>query len=107
MGRFKQRRNRRGSRPQSSMQAVAETPMYRVTSEPAEPSVERWVGVDEMAERLGVSPRTIRNWEKRGLIALRRIGPGGRLVGMTESGFVSWMESQGEEGGDDGQPDPQ
>lgn len=52
---------------------------------------ERFVKVGEIADRLEVTPRTLRNWERRGLICLRRIGLGGRLVGMMESEFQRWL----------------
>lgn len=52
---------------------------------------ERWVGLAEIAERLGKSERTISNWEKAGAIRLRRLGVGGRCVGMMESEFRSFM----------------
>ncbi len=35
---------------------------------------EKWASLEEIAEHLGVSKDTIRNWIKKGVIPFRRIG---------------------------------
>ena len=35
---------------------------------------EKWSSLEEIAEHLGVSKDTIRNWIKKGVISYRRIG---------------------------------
>ena len=35
---------------------------------------ERWIGVEEVAEYLGVRPSTIRDWIKKGTIPANKIG---------------------------------
>ena len=52
-----------------------------------------WLSLSEVAEKLGVCPRTLRNWEKRGIFQLRRLGLGGRLVGLTQNDLDKWMKS--------------
>jgi predicted DNA-binding transcriptional regulator AlpA len=53
----------------------------------------RWLSLSEVAERLGVCPRTLRNWEKKGVFELRRLGMGGRLVGLTQGDLDDWIAS--------------
>ena len=45
---------------------------WEVNQMPSEP--EKWSSLEEIAEHLGVSKDTIRNWIKKGVIPHRRIG---------------------------------
>lgn len=60
-------------------------------------SPDRWVNVSELAERLGVVERTIRNWGKSGRLPLQRMGghPDNPL-GMPESEFTRWLRGPSE-----------
>ena len=52
--------------------------------------IERWVGLSEIAEHLGVSKDTIRNWIKRENIPFHKIG---KLYKFRISEVDKWVES--------------
>lgn len=51
---------------------------------------EKWVGIDEAAQHLGVTKDTIRNWIKKGTIPAQRIG---RLWKFKLSELDEWVRS--------------
>ena len=55
---------------------------------PKEP--EKWSSLEEIAEHLGVSKDTIRNWIKKGVIPYRRIG---KQFKFRISEVDEWVES--------------
>lgn len=79
------------SRTPNPTQGTSKAPEPSALAEPAR--MGRWVTLAEIADRLDVCTKTLRNWEKKGIITLRRVGAGGRLVGMTQGDFESWMDS--------------
>ena len=56
-----------------------------MTSEP-----EKWSSLEEIAEHLGVSKDTIRNWIKKGVIPYRRIG---KQYKFRVSEVDAWVDS--------------
>ena len=57
--------------------------------------------VDEVADILGVSERTIYRWIREGGLPTKRIGPAGRLIRVTDedlSAFINRDFSEGEHG---------
>lgn len=51
---------------------------------------EKWSSLEEIAEHLGVSKDTIRNWIKKGVIPFRRIG---KQYKFKISEVDSWVDS--------------
>ena len=51
---------------------------------------EKWSSLEEIAEHLGVSKDTIRNWIKKGVIPYRRIG---KLYKFKISEVDEWVDS--------------
>ncbi len=51
---------------------------------------EKWSSLEEIAEHLGVSKDTIRNWIKKGVIPYRRIG---KQFKFRISEVDEWVES--------------
>jgi len=52
--------------------------------------IEKWVGLSEIAEHLGVSKDTIRNWIKRENIPFHKVG---KLYKFRISEVDKWVES--------------
>ena len=52
--------------------------------------IEKWVGLSEIAEHLGVSKDTIRNWIKKENIPFHKIG---KLYKFRISEVDKWVES--------------
>lgn len=95
MSRKQRRQNRQrlagqgGSRPGPLADGVADLK----TATPSTATPERWVGLAEIAERIGVCVRTIRNWRDRGLLPVRRLHRQGGPLGMLESELVAFLKS--------------
>lgn len=62
---------------------------------------ERFVRKQEIADRLGVTTRTLNLWDSRGVLRLRRLSP--TVVGMPESELVAFIHGRGGEGGGNGE----
>ena len=56
---------------------------------------EHFMRLDDIAEYLGVTKRTLYNWEKKGIIKFKRVGYGGRIVGMEREDFLLWLRNNG------------
>jgi excisionase family DNA binding protein len=59
--------------------------VYRMTNEP-----EKWSSLEEIAEHLGVSKDTIRNWIRKGVIPHKRVG---KQFKFRISEVDKWVES--------------
>ena len=55
------------------------------------------ITVNQLAEYLGVSPKTIYGWHYRGLITAERVGP--RLIRFDREKVAEWVSNQGEHDG--------
>lgn len=54
--------------------------------------------VDDVAAILGVSTRSIYDWIKAGALPAKRLGPGGRLIRISQTDLETFLDADFQEG---------